>query len=430
MKKLLILGSSFGSVEIVQNARKRGWYTIVTDNLPPEKSPAKQFSDTYWMISTVETGQLLEKCRKENINALFAGVSEFNLDRVLTLTQDLNLPCYISKSAWETARNKRLFKSKCLEKGVPVVPEYPIPDTDDEAAWERIIYPVVVKPVDGSGNAGLSICRNRQELTEGIRKARVFNPAESEIIIERYITGEETWNYYCIAEGSIRYVYSGRVFRQPGYPTFLYSFGTSAVRGLKDYLERMNPQCIQLLRDIGCREGMAWIQCIRDRNGNYYALEMAHRMSADASGDMLERSLGFSNVDWMLDTALGVRHSEEMLPQQITPPYSAAMCVYYLFADHTGKIEKMDGLDKLDPDFFKVETVKNPGEDVDQYRMMVKITFSARKTEEICHILQYLNRSIVILDTYGRDLIVRYTDYEAVKLGHEGLLKESEEHEV
>lgn len=33
MKKLLILGTSIASTEIVQKARKRGWYTIVTDSV-------------------------------------------------------------------------------------------------------------------------------------------------------------------------------------------------------------------------------------------------------------------------------------------------------------------------------------------------------------------------------------------------------------
>ncbi len=422
MKKLLILGSSLGASEIVQKARKRGWYTIVTDNLPPEKSPAKQVADACWMISTADTGTLEEMCRKEGVSAIFSGVSEFNLDRVLTLTQALKLPCYISESVWTIARNKRLFKKKCMEKGIPVIPEYPVPAADDEAAWERITYPVVVKPVDGAGNAGLSICRNRQELSEGIRKARAFNPAKPEIIIEQYIAGEETLNYYLIAEGNIHYVYSGRALREPGYPTFLYSYATFAVRGIDDYLEKLHPQFLSLLQDIGCREGIAWLQCIRDEEGNYHALEMAHRMSADISGDILERSLGFNNVDWMLDTALGIRHSEEMIPKKVIPPYPAVMCVYFLFADHAGRIEKMTGFNKLDPDRFHVEALNAPGDDIGQYKLMAKVAFFARQTEEIIHIMQYLNQSIVILDTDGRDLVVRYTDYETVRLCHEGLL--------
>ena len=404
MKKLLMMGSSFGSKEIIRKAKERGWYTIVTDNLPPERSPAKQSSDDTWMISTTDIEALEKKCREEGIGAVFAGVSEFNLDRVKILADDLHLPCYIDPDAWSFARNKKLFKKKCLEMGVPVVPEYPIPEPGDESSWENIVYPVVVKPVDGTGNAGLSICHNREELEEGIRKAR-SRSANPNLILERYITGEETWNYYIIAEGNVQYIYSGGVFRQPGYPTFLYSFGTSAPKGIDDYLARMNPQCTALLRDIGCKEG------------NYYALEMAHRMSADVAGDILERCLGFNTVDWMLDTAMGIRHSASDLPEQIRRPFSGAVCVYYLFADHAGHISEMTGIDQLDPSRFQVEAVKRQGDDVRQYEMMVKIAFFAHQPEEMCRMLQELNGKIQINDPSGKDLIVRYTDFDAVREG-------------
>ena len=423
MKRLLILGSSFTCVEIIQTARKRGWYTIVTDNIPLKDSASKQAADEYWMINTADIEQLENKCRTNSIDAIFAGISEFNLDRVRILCKNLGLPCYIEEQAWTFARNKRLFKNKCIEKGVSVVEEYSFPDTDEETAWQRIKFPVVVKPVDGCANAGLSICHNKQELIDGYRKATAYNNG-GQIIIERYITGDETWNYYVIAENVVRYVYSGRVFRQPGYPTFLYSFGTSAVGDIEEFQRQMDLQCTELLKDIGCRDGIAWIQCIRDKNGKYYALEMAHRMSADASGALLEKSLGFNIVDWMLDTAFGIKHTQDMLPQPISRPYIGAGCVYYLFADHSGKIMQMDGLDNLDPDFYNVESVKRIGEEIEQYRMIAKIAFHVRSTEEMCSVLDYLNRVIVVNDENSRDLVVRYTDYETVRQAHRGLMKE------
>lgn len=422
MKKLLMLGTPLSSMEIVQKAKRRGWCTIVTDNQPLESSPVKQAADACWDISTADIDLLEEKCREVGVDAVFTGVSEFNLDRVRILAQDLGLPCYIDEGAWKFARNKRLFKEKCIEKGVPVVQEYSLPNSDDEFDWSQIVYPVVVKPVDGTGNSGLSICNNREELLDGLRKARESS-ANQRLILERYVTGEETWNYYFIAEGQVRYVYSGRVFRQPGYPTFLYSFGTSAVGGVDEYLQKVNPQCIELLKDIGCKEGMAWIQCIKDAEGNYYALEMAHRMSADASGDMLERCLGANNVGWMLDTALGVKHTADMLPRQIERPYVGACCVYYLFADHSGTIKRTQGFDRLDSDCYRVEVVKRVGDSIDQYRMMVKIVFYARSAEEMCQSLQYLNETIEIADTDEKSLIVRFTDYDEVRRKHHGLMR-------
>lgn len=424
MKKLLMLGASFVSMELVRDAKKRGWYTIVTDNQPLEESPVKQAADEAWLISTADVGLLEERCRAEGVNAVFAGVSEFNLDRVHEMTRNLGLPCYIDAGAWEYARNKRLFKDKCIEMGIPVVPEYPIPAPDDEDAWDRIVYPVVVKPVDGAGNAGLSICRNREELVAGLRKAREWGGG-GKVLIERYIVGEETWNHYYLAGGQVRFVYAGRVFRQPGYPTFLYSFASTAAAGIDEYKQRMNSQCVELLKEIGCKEGLAWIQCIRDDKGDYYAMEMAHRMSAGTSGGLLARCCGCDSVEWMLDTALGVKHTADMLPQEIERPYAGAQCIYFLFADHSGRVGKVQGLDELDVDRFRVETTVRVGTPVNQYRMMAKIAFFARRAGEMCQMLQHLNQTIEISDEEGKSLVVRFTDYAVILRAHHGLMRES-----
>ena len=157
MQKLLILGTSLVSLEIVQTAKEMGCYTIVTDNLPPERSVAKLEADEYWMINTNEIDLLEKKCREENVNAVYSGASEFNLDVVKELTTRLNLPCYIDDEPWKYARDKRLFKEKCKEIGIPVVEDYDLSDPPRREELEQIEYPVVVKPVDGSGNKGISI---------------------------------------------------------------------------------------------------------------------------------------------------------------------------------------------------------------------------------------------------------------------------------
>lgn len=58
MKKLLILGTSTGSVQIVNYAKSIGIYTIVTDFFPIEQSEAKRYADECWNISTADVNQL------------------------------------------------------------------------------------------------------------------------------------------------------------------------------------------------------------------------------------------------------------------------------------------------------------------------------------------------------------------------------------
>ena len=420
MKKLLLLGTSLASIEIVQTAREMGCYTIVTDNLDPELSPAKKESDEYWMISTDDLDALEKKCREENVNAVFAGVSEFNLDMVKALTERLGLPCYIEDSAWKYARDKSAFKQKCREIGVPVVEEYEVSDPPVAEELVGIEYPVVVKPVDGSGNKGLSICYNEEELIKGCEKARE-NSQSRNILIERYVTGEETWNYYYLADGEVRYVYSGRVYRQPGYPTFLYSCGTTTIRSTQEYLDKVNDKCEAFIKAIGCRRGIAWFQFIRDEKGRFYALEMAQRISADSAGKAIQNAIGVNALKWMLDVAFGEDHKVEDLPQTYKPPYKTTHNVYYLFAEKSGIVSTMQGLDELDRNEYNVSILAHPGTHVDKYRNMVRLVFNAHSSQEMCDKIKHVNDTVQILDENGENLYIHFTDFDEIIKTNKGM---------
>ena len=420
MKKILILGTSLASVEIVQTAKKMGCYTIVTDNLPPRLSIAKYEADEYWMISTADLGKLEQKCREENINAVFAGVSEFNLDRVKELTDRLGLPCYIEEAAWKYARDKSAFKKKCREAGILVVEEYRLSDSPQEQELNGIEYPVVVKPVDGTGNKGLSICHNDEELIAGCEKARNSN-ASRNILIERYITGTESWHYYYLAGGEIRHVCCGRAYRQPGYPTFLYLLGTSTVQDLDEYKKELDDKCIALLRNIGCKRGIAWFQFIRDEKGRYYALEMAERMSADTSGRSIKKAIGVNAIEWMLDIALGNDHTADMLPEASEPPYRSAHCVYYHFAERAGTVSEIQGYEELDKEKFQVSLLAHKGASINKYQMMVRIVFNAKNARDLCENVKYINSRTRILDDKGQNMYIEFTDFDEIMESNKGL---------
>ena len=416
-----MLGTSLGSVEMVLAAKERGCHTIVTDNLPPEKSYAKNVADEFWMISTNDLDQLEKRCRAEEVNAVFSGVSEFNLDRVIELTDRLGLPCYINKSAWAYARNKHAFKSKCKEFGIPVVDEYHVSNPPKTRELSIIQYPVVVKPVDGAGNSGLSICNNDDELIKGCKLARDVSD-NGDIIVERYIKGEETWNFYYLAGQEIQYVYSDHVFRQFGHPSFIYPFTTTAIENYDEYKEKFNAKCISLLKNIGCEKGIAWIQFIRDEKGHYYALEMAHRLSAGTSGIILKKTIGVNATDWMLDIALGNDHTPDMLPKTAEPQFKAAHCIYCQFADRAGKIISMQGYDELDREIYDVSKVAHEGEYVEKHRFLVRINFVARSGKEMCDRIREINNKTSILDNDNHNMYIQFTDYERVIEDHKRVM--------
>ena len=124
MKKLLMLGTSLISKEMVEYAKSIGVYTIVTDYQEPEKSRAKLVADEYWMINVAEVDLLERKCREEGITAVICGISEFCLEVCMELCKRLGFPCYCTPEAWHFSRDKDDFKKLCKSIGAPVATDY------------------------------------------------------------------------------------------------------------------------------------------------------------------------------------------------------------------------------------------------------------------------------------------------------------------
>lgn len=217
-----------------------------------------------------------------------------------------------------------------------------------------------------------------------------------------------------LAEDEIRHTYSGRVFRQPGYPTFLYLLGTTAVTDSQEYKEQVDRKCVAFLKDIGCKRGIAWFQFIKDEKGKFHALEMAQRMSADCSGRAIKKAIGINTIEWMLDIALGKNHTADIIPEPSEPPYKSAQCVYYQFADRDGTIASIQGYSELDPEIFQVSIVAHIGDAISKYRLMVRIVFNADNPKEMCESIQYINNKTRVLDENNENLYIPFTNFDEI----------------
>ena len=67
-KILLIIGGAAQHCKVVEAAKSLGVVTYVTDYLPPEKAPAKQMADKYFMYNITEIDEIVAMCRKEGVD--------------------------------------------------------------------------------------------------------------------------------------------------------------------------------------------------------------------------------------------------------------------------------------------------------------------------------------------------------------------------
>ena len=185
-KRLLILGGTSASLDLVKLAQSMGVYVIVTDEADVSQRVAKQIADEIAMVSTDDLEGLSDLVESKHIDGVFCGPSEFNLKNVIELCDKMGLPCYATPEQWDICSNKETFKTFCRKNGVPTAQEYDISQFEEKGQEDGIEYPLIVKPVDGCSSKGISICNSRDEVIRAYEHALLASKCKK-AIIEQYI---------------------------------------------------------------------------------------------------------------------------------------------------------------------------------------------------------------------------------------------------
>ena len=201
-KKLLILAGADVHVKVVQAAKELGVYTIVTDYLSREDSPAKQIAEEYWDLSITDVDEIADKCREEKVD----GVLAFCIDPAQMpyeqICEKLGLPCYGTKEQFEILTDKRLFKDYCVANGVGIIPEY---TEKDIATNNDVKYPVLVKPTISRGSRGQTICYSKEDVKDAIKIARKESK-DGGVLIERFMKGVQDMAFAYMVVGGEPYL--------------------------------------------------------------------------------------------------------------------------------------------------------------------------------------------------------------------------------
>lgn len=412
MEKLLMLGTSYASCEMVKYAKSIGVHTIVTDYLEPEQSVAKLVSDEYWMINTADLDSLETKCKEEGITGVCCGISEFNLEMVLELCKRLGLKSYCTPEAWHYSRDKQDFKALCRSVNAPIAKDYYISKDMSPAELETVEYPVVVKPVDLSGNRGISYCYNEQELIEAYKYALSCSKSDK-IIVEKMLVGEEWYGTYAIANGDISLIALNAMYAQPGEPKNCYTITTTVSNHIERYCKEISPKIVEVLKEVGCTDGIAWVQVMLDEDDKFYIIEMGYRMDGEMMFMPYKDLIGFDTIKWLVETSLGIEHNKSQLPPDQVKAFVGTATGMELWTNREGIIAKLEGYDKISqiPGVF-VENLKQVGDKALKYRPVGVITFATKSFEEMKKIIKSVNEDVHCFDENGNDMIIKYTDFD------------------
>lgn len=346
-KRLLILGGTSASLDLVKNAKEMGIFTVVTDDNPD--SISKKLSDDSALVSTTDMEGLQKLIEEKNIDGVFCGPSEFNIQNLIKLCEKTGLPCYATTAQWQECANKDVFKEYCRKFGVDCTPEYEITESTTDEELEKIDYPIILKPVDGCSSYGITVCQDKSSVREAYKKAMDASKCKR-IIAEKYIDngGELFGARYLLQDGeAYPYLLMDTYVADPIKRTSLISAFTYAPSKYADYyMKNMDANVRAMLKGMGLKNGTAFFQSL-PCDGKIYFHEMGYRLSGGMIFKITEPLMGINDMKMMIRFALGGKMytKDEVSSANVTAPRKVG--AQLMVPLNAGTVSRIEGLSEV-----------------------------------------------------------------------------------
>lgn len=415
-KTVLVLGSNVSADDIVAYAKENGAHTIVADYYPPERSIAKRVADEDVLISTADVDALEQLARSKGVDAVFSGISEFNLLRAMELSERLELPFYCTREQWNEVESKESFRRLCMRHSVPCPREYYHGSVLEDCAKAVEAWPIVVKPVDGSASMGVSFCSDETSLETAFQQALAASDKKM-VIAEEFVEGNEFTAHYTIHDGKAslscmdnRYpvtVHDGSVTTVPVariYPNI----------HIDKYVDQVNESMVNLIESLGVRQGVLFVQGIYNKDEDRYAVfEAGMRSAGEAPYRFLKDMNGVNYLTSMVDVAL---LGETDYDSSKEDPGLGGRCAGVISFVALGgrKVGSISGLEEAVAATQSVVSyesrypIGSVTPDTDTLRqLMIRFVMECDSRDQMSRDIDFLNKSVNVFDAEGRDMVVK-----------------------
>lgn len=357
MKRIMILGASELQVPAITTALEMGLQVITLD-MNPKSVGFKIPGVIYEAISTLDKKKVLDAAKRYNIDAITTICTDFAMNTVAYVAEELGLPGISAKAAY-TATNKAALRKRLEEVGIPI-PKYVKVNTKEEflEAIKQFNGKCVVKAVDNAGSRGIEMLEDPQNIEEASRAFDYCVPFShsGEILIEEFMEGPEVCVETLSVHGQCYPIQiTDQLAKQPPYFTDAGYNQPSLLD--EDTQRRIKEVAIATNIAVENNDGSSCTEIIITKN-DPKVVEIGPRLAGDfMTTHLVPLSCGVDMVKAVINIALG---NEVDLEKK----FSKGSCIRYYMKPTIGKIIAYQGIEKAKkmPGIKEIFIFKKPGE--------------------------------------------------------------------
>lgn len=397
--KILVLAGGSDQVALINELKNRGHEIILVDYF--DNPPAKFYADKHIVASTLDVEAVRQIAYDEKVSLVCTACTDQALLTVANVSEQLNLPCYISYETALNVTNKSYMKEVMLANNIPTA-KYVILDNVDLDVIKDFKLPVVVKPVDCNSSKGVKRVDSKGELEKFLQEAINFSRTKTAIVEEFKIGYEISADFY-IENGKAKYLSATTSSKIKNRKSFtIVSSDYPAVNDIeKEELIKIANNIAKAFHLDNCP---LLVQLINEK-GVLNVLEFSARMGGGSKYHLIKVLSGVDIMSKYVDRILGA------LPSVSPSKQVEFSKMVYIYCS-PGTLNKVTGLDELkqkgiiDTYFlYKTSGMQIHGSETSGDRPAGYL-ITAPTAEDLQFKLDYADSHIAVISDSGEDIML------------------------
>ena len=341
MTKIMILAGGHDQAAFIEELRGKieDVFIIVVDMNP--NVLAAKVADKFLPISTMDLEAVRKAAIEENVDYIMTACGDQPILTMGILSEELGLPCYLTKQQVLNLTNKKNMKRMMVENGIPTA-KHKTFTSKDEIDDSGLEYPLIVKPADSNGSKGVRKIYSKQELLDNIGDAYKFSLTDT-VILEEFNEGEEISCDFYILDGKayeIQKVQSNKFKANENVTSIIYQSIVPAPFLTDNARQQLNEIAQKIVKPFGLENTPLHLQAIVDGD-KVRVLEFSARIGGGAKYLTIQNSTGFNMLHACMLSMLGEKPAIPVVERR-NKCYSR--CHFYTTG---GIFERIEGLEQL-----------------------------------------------------------------------------------
>ena len=305
MKKAIVLGGTNPHIELINQLHARGYYVILIDFLP--HPPAKPYADIHIQESSMDMDLVVKIGKEYDVDLVICACIDQQNVTACYAAEKLGLTKPYSYDLAHKITNKGYMKDVMVENHIPTTRYHFLTKEDDINIVQDLHYPVIVKPADSLGSAGVRKAQNIDEVRTYVKQAREFSRSGG-CVVEAFFEGKEV-SVYAYAQDDEAHILmiSERFSIVDGDKRVLKCYATVTPPEMSDVAyTKIRDASSAIVRAFGLDNTPLHVQVLINGD-DIDVIEFAPRVGGGISYRVIKEQTGFDIISAAIDSYCGIR---------------------------------------------------------------------------------------------------------------------------